>query len=53
MLPVGVIAGVFWSYLATLIDAKNLKKYFGIFLLLVGVYEIIITVKNKIIEKSK
>ena len=53
MLPVGVIAGVFGSYLATLIDAKNLKKYFGIFLLLVGVYEIIITVKNKIIEKSK
>lgn len=53
MIPLGIVGGVFGSYLATLIDAKKLKKYFGIFLLIVGVYEMIITVKNKISEKKK
>lgn len=53
MLPVAVICGAIGSYVATLIEAQNLKKYFGIFLLAIGVYEMIITVKNKINEKNK
>ena len=47
MIPVGIAFAVLGSYIATLIQAQNLKKYFGIFLLAVGVYEIFITVKNK------
>ena len=47
----GIIFSVLGSYIATLIDAKNLKKYFGIFLLVMGMYEIFTTVKNK--YKSK
>lgn len=53
MLPVAIIGGVFGSYIATLIQAKNLKRYFGFFLLALGVYEMVITVKNKINEKKK
>lgn len=52
MIPIGIIFAVLGSYFSTLIDAKSLKKYFGIFLLVIGVYEIIITVKNKLKEKT-
>lgn len=48
----GVIGGVIGSYISGIIDAENLKKYFGIFLLLIATYEISITVKNKIKEKN-
>ena len=48
----GVIFGILGSYIATLINGNNLKKYFGIFLLLVGAYEMFVTVKNKISEKK-
>lgn len=47
MIPLGIIFGVLGSYIATLIDSRSLKRYFGIFLLVVGVYEMFITVKNK------
>ena len=54
MLPFSIIFGVLGSYIATLIDAQSLKKYFGIFLLVIGMYEMFITVKNKFDEnKSK
>ena len=53
MIPLGIVFGVLGSYIATLIDAKSLKKYFGIFLLMIGVYEMFITVKNKINENKK
>ena len=53
MIFVGIIFGVFGSYIATLIEAKNLKKYFGIFLLVIGVYEMFITVKNKFSENKQ
>ena len=49
----GVPLAIFGSYLAMLIKAENLKKYFGIFLLVVGVYEIFITVKNKFTEINR
>ena len=52
MIPCGIAFGILGSYTATLIQAKNLKKYFGIFLLTVGVYEIFITVKNKFNENK-
>jgi len=52
MIPLGIVGGVLGSYIATLIEARSLKKYFGIFLLMIGVYEIIITVKNKFSEKK-
>ena len=53
IIPLGIAGGIFGSYLATLIKAQQLKKYFGIFLLVLGVYEIIITVKNKLSENKK
>lgn len=53
ILPFGIAFGIFGSYLATLINAKNLKKYFGIFLLVIGVYEMFVNVKNKLDKKKK
>ncbi|MBO5141713.1 MAG: sulfite exporter TauE/SafE family protein [Clostridia bacterium] len=53
MIPCGIIFGFIGSYVATLIESKMLKKYFGIFLLIIGVYEMYITVKNKIKEKNR
>lgn len=52
MIPLGITFGILGSYIATLIVSKNLKKYFGIFLLAVGVHEIFITVKNKLSENK-
>ena len=52
MIPFGIVFAFLGSYIATLIQAQNLKKYFGIFLLAVGVYEIFITVKNKLNENK-
>lgn len=49
----GVIFAIFGSYVSTLIEGKKLKKYFGIFLLVVGVYEMFISVKNKLREKKQ
>ena len=51
MISTGIIFAIFGSYVATLIESKNLKRYFGIFLLAMGMYEIFTTVKNK--YKSK
>lgn len=43
----GVIGGIIGSYVSVIIEANNLKKFFGVFLLIVGTYEIITTVKNR------
>ena len=48
MAPFAIIGGLIGSYISGVTDAGNLKKYFGIFLLLIAVYEIFITVKNKV-----
>ena len=47
MIPIGIVGGLIGAYISGKTNAENLKKYFGIFLFIVGVYEIIITVKNK------
>lgn len=47
----GIVGGMAGSYVSGITKAENLKKYFGIFLLIIGTYEIIITVKNNIKEK--
>ena len=41
-----IIGSACGSYLTSKIDAGNLKKYFGFFLLAVGIYEIITTIKE-------
>ena len=53
MAPVGALGGAFGSYISSKIPSENLRKYFGIFLLLIGMYEIVILVKNKIRENEK
>lgn len=40
------------AYLTKLVDAKSLRKYFGIFLLVIGILEMIITIKNIIKRKG-
>lgn len=41
------------AYLTKYIDSSNLKKYFGLFLSIVAIIDVIQTIKNKINEKSK
>ena len=49
-----VIAGAgIGAYLTKYIDSSNLKKYFGLFLSIVAIIDVIQTIKNKINEKSK
>ncbi len=48
-----IIGAVVGAYLTRFIDSANLKKYFGIFLLVVGVIDFILTIKNKINERKK
>lgn len=53
MIVAGVAFGILGSYIASLINGDNLKKYFGIFLLVIGVHEMFITVKNKLNENKQ
>lgn len=41
-----VIGSGLGAYLTTFIASENLKRYFGFFLLAVGIYEIITTIKE-------
>ena len=41
------------AYLTKYIDSSNLKKYFGLFLSIVAIIDVIQTIKNKINEQSK
>jgi uncharacterized membrane protein YfcA len=51
ILPTGIIGAFIGSYIATIIEANKLKKYFGIFLLIIGIYGVITQIlkykKNK------
>ena len=51
MLPTAVLGGLVGAYISGLVEANQLQKYFGVFLLIVGMYEIAITVKNRFKEK--
>ena len=53
MAPIAAIGGAFGAYMSTKIPSENLRMYFGIFLLSIGMYEIVILVKNKIQENEK
>ncbi|MBR4111388.1 MAG: sulfite exporter TauE/SafE family protein [Clostridia bacterium] len=53
MAPIAVAGGAFGAYMSAKIPSENLRKYFGIFLLLIGMYEIVKLVKNKIQENEK
>lgn len=48
----GIIGAVIGAKLSLIIDAKNLKKYFGIFLLLITIYEIYSLIKSNIKSKK-
>ncbi len=48
-----IIGAAMGAYLTKVVDSANLKKYFGMFLLVVGVLDFIITIKNKIKERKK
>lgn len=48
-----IIGSIIGSYLTKFIDSSSLRKYFGIFVLIVGIIEFIITIKNYIKEKRK
>ena len=49
----GVIASIGGSILATTIDSKLLRQIFGVFLLLIGVFQLVMIVKNLTKNKSK
>ena len=40
MIITGVVSAIIGAYFCNKIDSQNLKKYFGFFLLLIGIYEI-------------
>lgn len=47
-----IIGAITGACLTKYIDSTNLKKYFGMFILAVGIIDIIITIKGKIKEKK-
>lgn len=48
-----ILGSAIGAYLTSFVETENLKKYFGIFLLIVGVLEIITTIKEHIKEKGE
>ncbi|MBO5179427.1 MAG: sulfite exporter TauE/SafE family protein [Clostridia bacterium] len=53
MTPIAAVGGALGAYISARIPSENLRMYFGIFLLLIGMYEIVILVKNKIQENEE
>ena len=51
ILPMLILGALLGSWLVTKIDSDNLKKYFSYFLIAMGVYEIITSLKR--IKKAK
>lgn len=49
----GVIGAIFGSRISVKMDVNHLKKYFGIFLILITIYEIYSLIKQYIFEKKK
>jgi uncharacterized membrane protein YfcA len=52
IIPMGMAGAFLGAYLATIIDAVKLRKYFGIFLICIGIYSLIMKIikykKNRI-----
>lgn len=48
----GIIGAVIGAKISFIINAENLKKYFGIFLLLITIYEICSLIKSNIKSKK-
>ena len=48
----GIIGAIIGAKLSFIINAKNLKKYFGIFLLLITIFEIYSLIKSNIKSKK-
>ena len=47
-----IIGAMLGAFLTKFVEPSNLKKYFGMFILAVGVIDIILTIKNKIIKRK-
>ena len=50
---VTIIGSALGAYLTSLVNPENLKRYFGFFLLAVGIYEIITTLRIHLKEKKE
>lgn len=48
-----IIGSLVGAYLTKFIESAKLKKYFGMFILGVGIIDLIITIKNKIKENKE
>lgn len=48
-----IIGSALGAYLTNLVEPQKLTKYFGIFLLIIGIYEIITTIKEHMKEKKE
>lgn len=49
----GVIGAIFGARISVKMEVNHLKKYFGIFLILITIYEIYSLIKQYIFEKKK
>lgn len=49
----GVIGAIFGARISVKMDVNHLKKYFGVFLILITIYEIYSLIKQYIFEKKK
>jgi uncharacterized membrane protein YfcA len=51
IIPLGIIGAIIGAYIATLVESNKLRKYFGIFLICIGIYSLIMKIikykKNK------
>lgn len=53
MTPFAILGAILGASLSSRIASNTLRKYFGIFLLLIAMYEILILVKDKFKENKK
>ncbi len=53
MIPLAILGAGVGAFLSSKISAEKLRVYFGIFLLVIAMYEIVIIVKNKIQNNKK
>ena len=49
----GILGSIFGAYLSFKFESDNLRKYFGIFLIIVSILEIYSFVKQNILEKKE
>ena len=48
-----IIGSALGAYLTRLVESQKLTRYFGFFLLIIGIYEIITTIKEHMKEKKE